>query len=678
MPKVVLEFEVTDKGLAGVPRLLTETESALRRVGKAGAEMAQGTERTNVSLRDTRQAIGALSMAFGEVNPAITTGALQLSQFTQGLRGTSLSTKAMTVGLVAAGGAIAGFVAAARQSEEVAERFAAIDLAVKSLDFGAVRQGIGQTTIELAKADRMMSTWAGTAMTAAQNAGVTFLNLFGAQIPNSIEASNQAVAKLRAGLEQLVAIQMRAQEAVFSGQMAGLQMAGGGKAFQALLGRGLVSESMVGAHAEGIRDLVRTQFTSALAILDEERKKAFAEASARGTLDIESAAINQQYLQAVQRARTELHVKLFDVEEQARQQAQTVRGQRESTRAFGAGLAQEKQAARLKAMQADLEAAKKIQAENDAFLKKIGVPAWMLPGVDPRAKQFIEEQKNTLIMGIDETLQKNLSAINQLKTTEEERQRLARTANETASIQRKQANEDAIREINEMYDAAAKLRDELWKAGEAVRLGLSASLDEALGKIRAGALQIGGMGAGAGAGAGTGATRPEPTKPWGGEGKEPGSPGGPPPWSTTGGGGGDVGGPVYVGPPGQVPTWETPPAFKHGGFVPRFQHGGIVDFSGFPVGSAAHGMPSGFAPMRPWGPQNAIDRVYPGMTGGVPIIAEPGELILNQAQQGNLAGKMMGGGDIVITVLLESEAIIRAVRIPLNQAIAYGRITIRG
>ena len=676
MPKVVLEFEVTDKGLSGVPRLLTETESALRRVGKAGGDSARDVERyagasgkAGLSMTVLRRGINDVALAFGQSSPQITGAALGLGHVIERMSGVSTSAKILGGAVIAAGTTVAYLFSQFRESERVAQRFGAIDQAVRSLDVGRISSALQEVNLEFATFGRQGEFWIGRVAAAADRARRTLLG-----IPSAFREASASEERLRTGLQAATSLQRGTEAAGFRQEMAGLDIQARQKGLQSQLAQGMANPLAIELSKGFTRLNIQEAYDAAVEALDFQLQKAIEASHGRGTLDIERPAIEARYQEQIAKLRAQKAMQEFDTEEQARQQAETVRGQRESTRAFGAGLAQENQAARLKAMQADLDAAKKIQAENDAFLKRIGVPAWLLPGVDPRAKQFIEEQKNTLIMGIDETLQKNLSAINQLKTTEEERQRLVQTANETASMQRRQANEDAIREINEMYDAAAKLRDELWKAGEAVRLGLSASLDEALAKIRAGALQIGGMGAGAGAGAGTGVPRPAPTKPWGGEGREPGSVGGPPPWSTTGGGG-DVGGPVYVGPPGQVPTWETPPSFRHGGFVPHYKHGGFVqNFGGFPAGSAAGSMPSGFAPMRPWGPQNAIDRE-------IPIMASPGELILNEQEQAvvrSLTGSRAGGGDLVVNVTLNNEAIIRAVRVPLNQAIANGQITIRG
>ena len=116
MPKVVIDFEVKQSG-ASVKQIAGEAEVALERLKKSAgnsteaiAKSSRAVEQQTVSMRDTKQAIGALSMAFGQFAPQATYGALEVSKFAQELRGLPLVSKAMSIGMVAAGAAIAGLL----------------------------------------------------------------------------------------------------------------------------------------------------------------------------------------------------------------------------------------------------------------------------------------------------------------------------------------------------------------------------------------------------------------------------------------------------------------------------------------------------------------------------------------------------------------------------------------
>lgn len=261
--------------------------------------------------------------------------------------------------------------------------------------------------------------------------------------------------------------------------MAGLSIQERQKRVQSQLAQGMLNPLAIELSKGFTRLNIQEAYEAAVEALDFQLQKAIETSRAKGSLDIERPAIESRYAEQVAKLQAQRAIQLFDVDEQARQQTEAVRGQREQVRATTAGLAQEQQRARVAVMQADLEAAKKIQTENEAFMRRIGVPAWMLPGVDPRAKQFIEEQKSLVLMGIDETLAKNLSAINQLKTAEEEKARLVAQATETAARQRALAEDEALRNVNELYDAARRLREELQQQGQAVQTGLVAGLDAA-------------------------------------------------------------------------------------------------------------------------------------------------------------------------------------------------------
>jgi hypothetical protein len=109
----------------------------------------------------------------------------------------------------------------------------------------------------------------------------------------------------------------------------------------------------------------------------------------------------------------------------------------------------------------------------------------MLPGVDPRSLQLIDEQKRAQVMGIEETLKKSLFAIDQLKLAEVDRARLVGEATAAAELARKTALNEAVARSNELYDSVARIREELLKSGQAVRDGMVKALADAQSRVDA-------------------------------------------------------------------------------------------------------------------------------------------------------------------------------------------------
>ena len=481
MPKVMIELQVVDKATAETRRALGEVEKSLTGVQKAGAGAAQGvqqynksSEQSTVSMRDTKQAIGALSMAFGQFAPQATYGALEVSRFIEQLKGTTLATKSMQIGMVAAGGAVAALVAQFMATEQIAAKFAVINTAVKALDFGAVQGGLREVRLELEAADRQMKSWVGTFVMGAQNIGRTLLGL-----PNAIAEAQQRMEALRSGLQQIMPILMGQEAAVHGVEMAGLGAQGRQQGLQGLMGRGAARPTDVATTALRLRETIMGGAQEAESVLGYQRRKEIAEAGARGTLDIEGEAIQARFLQRREELYGKRDIQLAAVEEQRRQQMESIRGQTEQRRASGAGLAIERQQAGVDLLKAEMEGGKSLLAKNEAFARGIGVPAWMFATVNPQARILIEEEKKARLMAIDETMKKNVYSIDQLKLAEEDRARMVAEAEATAQTQRSTAIQEAVTKERDLYDTAQKLRTELFNAGLAVKDGIGANLERA-------------------------------------------------------------------------------------------------------------------------------------------------------------------------------------------------------
>jgi hypothetical protein len=148
MPKVVLEFEVTDKGLAGVPRLLTETESALRRLGKGSESMAKDIGRTDASVRELARGaklFGAILLA--DVNPALAQSIMNFQSLAQASR---LAGSAITGGLVVAAAAgVAALVHYTQQTNQAIEFQARLDESVRRFDVSGMTGQLKALGLEL-------------------------------------------------------------------------------------------------------------------------------------------------------------------------------------------------------------------------------------------------------------------------------------------------------------------------------------------------------------------------------------------------------------------------------------------------------------------------------------------------------------------------------------------------
>ena len=723
MPKVVLEFEVTDKGLAGVPRLLTETSTALAKLKtnatQANAALAStDTNRANVSFRELKQTVGALTLSLAGQNPQVAAAGFQFASFGRMLSGLPGPYKAVAAAAVYT---TAVLVTQMSRVNELRERYATLNRAVLEMDFSALRQGMRETSIEMGRAVDQEDTVIGF----LENLGRTLLFL-----PTKYEAAREKMEDYRKTLEELLPIEQKLAELQFRQQRGGLAVS----AVEALAGRlegaGRLDVQAITTLAAQQRQILKDMERDAIAIAEQQALRerglaVFRHASAKELGEIDKKLAREKILI---HERTALQVDQMESRNAARIKQIHEKLAADKTQALdkyvsalrdvlGKATAQyEKHAEEVKRIDKEMRASRMDTGDILAGIKQAGMtPAEAFADREKRAQEKLAVAMQ--LSGQDQVdalkkVQQEYAALALEAARARASQQAAASADPWAAQRRAQywwlpENQQAkplgdldaltqkVKEVGDKIgEAFQKMKDEADASAKAAKRIVDETernlravqestqsvyqLRDAYLAAAAAARSIprppthGGGGGGAGAGGGqlrdpwdiTTMVRPgvdfsrvgtgeigEPIIVVGGEGGF---------FAGGDGGGGDV------------------QSFRHGGVVPRFQHGGFVpNFLGFPAGSPAGSMPSGFAPMRPWGPQNAIDRVYPGMTGGVPIIAEPGELILNQAQQGNVAAWLNRSIEVTIQVFVAGHDVARAIVPDLEQAIANGQLRLR-
>jgi hypothetical protein len=314
MPKVVLEVEVKKTGDAVIRQVEAEVEGLTKKVDAAAGkhrDLGKAADGATLSTRDMRQAIGALSTAFGNVNPQITTGALGVTQFVSQLQGASASAKLTSLAVVGLGAGVAALVAQFLETEKIAARMAGIDRAVRALDLGELQSGLSKTSLELETLDRQTQSWTGTFILGLRNI-VSLLP----GVPNEIEAAATAMERLRSGMAAVLPHYMGQATAKHAGELAGIRLAGNQAYFAEMLAKGQLAPGQEAIFADAARTEILAGAAAARSVAFSTRQREFLEAGERGTLDIESPAIVARYEQTLAQiqAKTGVHLQALNLQ----------------------------------------------------------------------------------------------------------------------------------------------------------------------------------------------------------------------------------------------------------------------------------------------------------------------------------------------------------------------------
>lgn len=261
----------------------TQSATAIRR-------LAQETERAAPSARQMHQAIGAMALAFGSVSPGITGAVLELSRFGGELGGTSVKTKLLAGGILAVGSAASAMMYAFQETQRVGERFAGIQSAVSSLDFGTLRSGLKAVAVEMDGIGRSTQSVMGRAMYGGRSAVNWALGL-----PSPMEESSEAQKRMRAGLQAILPWEAGVEEQQYVGKMASLRRADIQQRLQTRLSQGSATSGEVTESTRGMQDLTLASAEAARAEVESQRKKELVVANTERILDIEGPEIEKRY-----------------------------------------------------------------------------------------------------------------------------------------------------------------------------------------------------------------------------------------------------------------------------------------------------------------------------------------------------------------------------------------------
>ena len=469
MPKVTLEFEVIDKGTAVVRQVTGEVEKGMKAIGAAGAGAATGLDRTRqasdgagVSFRTLRMGVNDMALAMGTANPAVAQIALGLGHVTDRLSGLGGGAALASVAILGIGAGVALITDRFKKMDEAIEFQTKLNDSVQRFDISGMVSQLKAVGLELETEEKKAKAFMGglAVMQGGPEAGPAFegtTTTMGEALASSrLEKLKQQQADIRKAIEQVASLGFEQQIIGISGQIRSAQAA-----------RTLLTSSPAAQGTE-MTNVLKRQEADAKRILEIQTEIAKGQAASEDERIRIVVAASFKRLAIEEETATK--ISLIQKEAAATAEAQ---------RAFGAGLSMEQQKAKITALQAETESGKKSQDWYNNYLKGLGVLIPAAIGVDPNAKQLIEEQKIAQLMAIDETLKKSLGAIDQLRAADEQKAKLVGQANALAEAQRANAISDAVSKTNDLYDAAAKTREELRQAAQDVKTDLVGGLNDA-------------------------------------------------------------------------------------------------------------------------------------------------------------------------------------------------------
>lgn len=445
-----------------------QAERAIGRLPAAVDNLRQRQDHAALSARQMNQAIGAMSLAFGGVNPALTGAVLSLSQIGSEMSGLSTRAKITTGGVVAVAAGISYLVAQSQEMDRVAARFTAIDMAVRAWNFSGVQQGLRETSAELDTLHRKSSTFFGAFMQGVMDTTKHIL-----QMPTSFAEAAEAEQRWMLGLRTLMPIQLRQQEAQHTGEMAGLSMSSRQQVAQSWAAKSVLTEDLARTLVQGAREDIQAAFEAAKVVVQTQFQKEVRESP------LEAAAARARRGQRLEQLEAKREISRFGADEQERQLLEGIRARAEAQRAAGAGLARARQAAEVEALQADVAASKTYTDRLNEAAIKAGKSQYTITGVNPAALELVEAEKRAKILAIEETLAKALNSIDQVRLQDDARIRAIADAQATADTSRRTAIEAAAAAERGLYDEADRVRDATEAAANAAQVSLAQGFEQA-------------------------------------------------------------------------------------------------------------------------------------------------------------------------------------------------------
>lgn len=453
----------------------SQVAKASEQVAKAQSSIAVAARDAGVSIRDTHQAMGAMAMLMGSASPTFAYAAMELGKFSGSLVGLPTLTKGLGVGVMAAAAAVAYFGRQAAEVDKVAAAFTRVERAARMYDVGALRSGALSVTEELAQHQRRLSTAGGTFLELPDMLTRLVLGLPGKQ-----EELLGLLGKHREELRKITPLEENRASAQYAASMADVRA----RQRQASVAGapGVVSPEALEGIAEQLRQDVRDWAAAQQKLLDAERVLAEAAAKARGTFEIDQGGIAGDYARGRSRIIVETVSRISGTSDWLEQSKQTMSGRTEQQRAFGVQVAAEREQSALAILKADVAARESRTQGLNAWVKQVAPGAAGFLEMDAAGRRrILAEEQRLRLAAIDETLQKQLWAIEQLKVAEVDKASYVGSVYEGAETARQAAIADTLTKERELEQSIRQhLSAAAQTAGQAITANVGGAFAQAM------------------------------------------------------------------------------------------------------------------------------------------------------------------------------------------------------
>ncbi len=444
-----------------------QIERAGGALSRSHAGLARSSADARLSIERTKAALGAMTQTFGNLNPQVAYGAIEIGRFANMLRGIGPAGMAAATGIALVTTAIAGTIAHAEALDKIEARFQAINRAARGLDAGALRSMVSQSTEELENLERrsgkFVTRWLDRGAGAARygvNLGVDALNWLGADVKRWLSPEEEAAEARKSAtgalVEKILPMEREVAGAAHTGAMATLGVQERMQALQRLAARGELDPERMAALRAGMRGLLEQAAQAEETQLWTQWRQAEAAAERAGTYHAEKYDLADRFMKARDQIYARLNNQIEAMEEQARQAGATSAGHTESLRATLSGYAIESRAARAGSL-----------AARAAETAGSGDPYWR--------RRALQEDLALERERVDEWERVELDKLEKLNAGEEALGRVKQLAEEKRTL----AMEDTLRKERELDRVVrSELPAALEAAGRTAREELGGAFDE--------------------------------------------------------------------------------------------------------------------------------------------------------------------------------------------------------
>lgn len=353
MPDVNLTFRVV--GGQEVETAANSVDQSFQRLRTTAGQTAQELQRkasagslAAVSMRDLRQATGAMLATVAMGQPALAGIVFELTQFTRGLAGMPLQTKLAGAALVGLGTVM---FAQIQRGEELRERQLALNRAFAETDTSGLRNQMRQLSVDMDKALSSQQTWLGSLI----DMGRRMIGL-----PSRSEAAREALESTRSTLDELLPQERRLNEIRYQRERGNLDLERSERALQRLEAEGGLGMRDIGAYERQAGRQIEASKKLAEEQLLIEAYRDQGMARARNASEQEMEMIGEQYgrKRALLAQQTAMQVEQIEFESQRRRRELQRKALEEATT-----LMRQAADAQIAALQAQTEAERVLRTE---------------------------------------------------------------------------------------------------------------------------------------------------------------------------------------------------------------------------------------------------------------------------------------------------------------------------